>query len=163
MYTLKKNILESNFSDELESIMIKESIFPWYYNDFIVKKNEKNNSLFQFTHVFYNNDSFVSSFYLLILPILDILKPKEIIRIKANLTTKTDNPEATGYHTDVNFKNSKTAIYYVNSNNGSTAFKNNVEIPSIKNDIVIFNSFVSHTGKTCTDEKVRCLINFNYF
>jgi hypothetical protein len=90
LYTLKKNILESNFSDELESIMIKESIFPWYYNDFIVKKNEKNNSLFQFTHVFYNNDSFVSSFYLLILPILDILKPKEIIRIKANLTTKTD-------------------------------------------------------------------------
>ena len=68
-----------------------------------------------------------------------------------------------GFHVDFSYVGSKTAIYYVNSNNGYTEFEDGTKIESIKNRIVIFPSNLKHTGTTCTDRKIRTIVNFNYF
>ena len=66
-------------------------------------------------------------------------------------------------HTDVpsNFK-SKTAVYYVNSNDGYTKFEGN-KIESVANRMIVFDSRINHTGTTCTNTKRRLVINFNYW
>ena len=64
------------------------------------------------------------------------------------------------FHRD--FPNITTAVYYINTNNGWTEFENGDKVESVANRIVIFDSNTMHTGTTCTDEKVRVLINFNY-
>ena len=67
-----------------------------------------------------------------------------------------------GLHTDAPFK-CKTAILYINTNNGITIFETGEEIKSEENKIVMFPSNLKHTGTTHTDEKVRVVLNINYF
>lgn len=155
----------NNFLEEKQFNLIKLTLlgsnFPWYYNDEVVY-NDKNN--FQFTHIFFINYSIVSNMFNLIKPLVDKINPISLVRIKANLTTKTDTIVEHGYHVDYNTEeNMKTAVFYINSNNGYTKFKNVKKIKSEENKIVFFNSKSLHTGSTCTDEKVRIVINLNYF
>ena len=60
-------------------------------------------------------------------------------------------------------KGSKTAVFYVNSNNGYTKLKNGTIIKSEENKIAIFDGETEHTGTTCTDEEFRVVVNINYF
>jgi hypothetical protein len=56
-----------------------------------------------------------------------------------------------------------TAIFYINSNDGYTIFKKNKKIiKSKENKFIYFKSNSEHAGTTCTDQKVRVVINFNY-
>ena len=56
-----------------------------------------------------------------------------------------------------------TSIYYVNSNDGYTEFKDGTIIESVENRLVIFPSDMRHTGTTCTNAKNRIVVNINYF
>ena len=89
-----------------------------------------------------------------------------LIKAKANITGCTDAVQMYGYHIDVNAdlaKLSKTAIFYLNTNNGFTQFEDDGEqVPSIENSLVIFNSLDKHSGTSCTDHKYRAVINFNF-
>ena len=142
--------------------------FPWYFNnnksaDNVLMSDDSLNN-FQFVHTFYDTCRVTSHEYdNIVLPILKVLNPLALIRVKANLTPITASLEKYGWHVDINC-NSKhlSAVYYVNSNNGKTIFKDDLEIESVENRIVIFNSSLMHSGTSCTDSKVRCIININY-
>ena len=41
-------------------------------------------------------------------------------------------------------------------------FKKGGKVKSVANRMVIFNSSLEHTGFSCTDEKIRIVINFNW-
>jgi hypothetical protein len=90
------------------------------------------------------------------------LSVKSLLRVKANLLHKTEKTIEHGFHRDFPYENN-TAIFYLNTNNGYTKFKNKKIIKSEKNKLVDFNSSLEHTGSTCTDEDYRIVINFNYF
>ena len=79
----------------------------------------------------------------------------------------------------VDYPNMKTAAFYINTNNGYTKFRREWGdwavvngypedpdheriVESRSNRMVIFDSNLEHSGYTCTDEKVRVLVNFNY-
>jgi hypothetical protein len=134
--------------------------FPWYFNKVLYNKVDNN---FQFTHIFYNNFTINSDFYSLIIPILEVLKPLTLIKIKANLLTQEKKIIEHGMHVDYDYKNCKTAVYYVNTNNGYTKFSDGEKISSEENKLLIFNTEEKHTGTTCTDSSKRIVINFNYF
>ena len=85
-----------------------------------------------------------------------------MVRIKVNMEPKTAEPVESLLHTDTNQYN-KTAIYYVNTNNGYTRFKDGTKVDSIANRIVIFDAQTEHGGVTQTDEHVRVVVNINYF
>jgi hypothetical protein len=53
-------------------------------------------------------------------------------------------------------------VYYINTNNGWTEFKKGGKVKSVENRMLIFDSSLEHMGVTCTDQKSRVVINFNY-
>ena len=94
------------------------------------------------------------------LEILKKLSVKEIIRIKANLTLKQKEHVPSDMHVD--FKDCKTVIFYLNTNNGYTLFDKGDKIPSKENRVVEFDSNLKHCAVDHTDTKYRIVINFNY-
>lgn len=139
--------------------------FPWHLGTPVYGKklgnNEKYN--FHFGHLLYDKLTFQSDYFRLVLPILQILNPSALLKVKANLTTCGECIVEHGMHTDNSFKDAFTAIYYVNSNNGYTIFENGEKVDSVKNRLVYFPSHFHHSGTNCTDEKHRVVININYF
>jgi len=171
-----------NFLPEDLFVSIQETMlgpdFPWYYNDFIAydlsekrmfippEKDPWND--FQFIHNFYKLSKKygypeIYGYLKLIQPILKKLKIFCLLRCKANLTTLTpDGHIISGYHCDYEY-NCTTADFYITTNNGYTIFKDTEEkVESVANRLVKFNSMRSHSGVSCTDEKKRVVINFNY-
>ena len=140
------------------------SNFPWYFANSVVSKDllctEQEN--YQFGHSFYFNYGFKSENAQMLIPILERLNPSAILRIKGTLLPRSEKTIEHGYHLD-NESNTPAAIYYINTNNGYTNFKKGGKINSVANRLVLFNTSEYHTGATCTDEKVRVLINFNYY
>ena len=142
----------------------------WHFDN-IVDYDDDGKS--QFTHLFFTNtDGIVSPFWNDLLPIIKPLSAEVFIRVKANLTLRTKNHEESKFHYDTFFSNSRledgtpigyTAIYYVNTNNGYTLFKSGEKVNSVANRLVIFENHKLHKAVSCTDEKIRVVINFNYF
>ena len=163
------NFLPSYQFNQIYSIMMG-SDFPWYYNPTIVSEDADDyiEDRWQLCHTFnQHNKGVLSTFNNLMEPIVFRLKikPGNLLRIKANLNPKTIFHRRGGYHTDVTLSthsNVKTAILYVNSNNGWTHIKGYGKVKSVANRMVIFDCNLSHSGYTCTDEKTRVLINFNW-
>ena len=142
----------------IKSLMMNHH-FPWYITWGVSNNDNKD---YQFTHNFHDGITIRSDYFNLIDPFIKILNPNSFIRIKANLLLKTNKIIKHGYHVDNEIQKSKTAIFYVNNNNGFTQFKNGKISKSEENKLIIFNSELSHTGTTCTDELFRIVINFNY-
>ena len=89
------------------------------------------------------------------------VEAKKCIRIKANLTFKTPTIEPGPYHYD--YKDMKTAVFYINTNNGYTEFESGVRVSSIANRVCIFDSNLHHRGTTHTEpDPRRIVVNFNY-
>lgn len=164
------NIID-NFLNEDQHKAIKETLmgdnFPWFFNNYKLSEydvpcyDDKYN--FQFTHMFYTNNRIHSQYYDTILPpLLQKINPLCILRIKANLNTHTETPLISGYHVDYEHMKHKTAVYYVNTNNGKTIFKDGDVVDSVENRLLVFDTDMLHSGISCTDSKVRCIINFNY-
>ena len=104
--------------------------------------------------------------YCIVKPILDKIEYSELIRVKANLNVGELNPQPTGFHVDVgdgkNVQPGYTGIYYVNTCNGYTLFKDGTKVDSIANRMLIFDNQMKHSGVTCSDNKYRIVINFNW-
>ena len=64
---------------------------------------------------------------------------------------------------DEKLKQWTTSIFYVNTNNGYTKFEDGTKVESVANRMVTFPTNMKHTGTSCTDEKMRIVINFTYF
>ena len=152
------NALQKEDFFKIKNILEGED-FNWYYSNGVITKADNN---FQFVHTFYNGLNVCSDFYPLLFPIIKILNPVSILRIKSNLITKQNTIIEHGMHVDNDYKYSKTAIYYVNTNNGYTKFLNGEKVMSEENKLIIFNTREQHSGTTCTDSPFRIVINFNY-
>ena len=168
--------IEDDFLDQenfagLQNFMLGDN-FAWFYNSTIVYRNRKETTdKFQFIHGFYRYDAPQSSYFEILKPTLDIIKPISLYRIKANLLTRTSSIDEQTFHIDntvledspEKLKLWTTSIFYMNTNNGYTEFKDGTKVESIANRMVTFSANLKHRGTSCTDEKTRVVINFNYF
>lgn len=147
--------------------------FPWFFNSEKVIGSGLDYN-FQFVHNVIADGKIESPLVLEVLkPLLNKLKPKGLIRIKLNLTTKTHKLIKYPLHRDINIKdekdieqlkkdNYKVAIFYMNSNNGYTYFEDGKKVKSVANRLLKFDNIMKHSGTTCTDENQRVVININY-
>jgi hypothetical protein len=158
------NFLEEEEFTKLQTAMLDSYGFPWYYNNGVVTPVKDNDHInnYQFTHLFYDNYQPNSEYFPLLSALIKKISPTAIVRIKANLNPVTETPIVYDFHVDFPFK-CKTAIFYLNTNNGVTILDDGTELDSVANRIMIFDSSLPHTGTTCTDQKVRGLINLNYY
>lgn len=144
-----------------------ENHLMWQFSPFVTNNplqgKTPRDDEFQFVHIFYYpNKGVVSQRVDQITPLVNKLVPRILVRIKANLNTRTDHIVQRDWHVDYDLGN-KTAIYYVNTNDGYTAFESGEKVESVANRIVIFDGHKRHAGTTCTNHKQRIVLNLNYF
>jgi len=173
MWSPKKTKIKDNFLDQEEFDKIQTLImgneFPWRYTQNVTydvkdkRYTGKEINKFQFVHMFYQNTIPHSAHYTMLVPIFEKLFPVALFRIKANLLTRTPNIVEHEFHIDMREEAFTTAIFYMNTNNGYTKLEDGTKVDSVANRMVTFPATMKHSGTTCTDEKVRVVINFNYF
>jgi len=157
------NFLDQKDFKHIKNVMMGRH-FPWYYG--YCANNGKDN-LSHLTYTFYTTEytNPVNGEITLVKPILDKLNYTALIRVKANLTYPSINKKDF-YHVDNHFKNTTTAVYYLD-NNGGTKFKIKSKIKHIKskaNRIVIFPTHIAHSVVRHSDNDLgRFVLNFNYY
>ena len=158
---LLPNVFESTFRE------ITSPNFAWFYQASQTKnKGQKDDPYF--SHLFYSDNQPRSGYYDNIMkPLLFSLdNVKSLMFARANLYVKKHEPYMSCYHTDdadgENKYNHKTAIFYINTNNGYTEFERGEKVDSVQNKIVIFDASLKHRAVSQTDQDRRILININY-
>jgi len=160
-----------DFLTKEELIIVQETFlspsFPWYFSPKISNYDEQDDNYEKeghlFSHIIYMNHRPLSSSFDDLMPFfLNRMNVKSLIRIKANLYPYFGKYAEHGFHQDQKFSHCG-AIFYVNSNNGYTILEDGTKIESVENRIVFLDTFSLHKSTTCTDQKQRITINFNYF
>jgi hypothetical protein len=135
----------------------------WKYNNSIVS-SKPGLDQFQFVHPFFDiSKPSQTDWSPFLQPILTKLNAKYIFRIKANLRPRTSQGVLSDFHTDMNL-NQQTAIFYLNTNNGYTKFKDNTlgKVDSVANRLLTFFGHLEHCGCSATDCNNRIVLNINY-
>ena len=177
MLTILDNFLPKTSFEKLQEILTSVH-FTWFWSDKIVGEMEaicEETYNCQLFHMFSVDGQYrwdcdkecikdllqKLTEYELVNDMTNIFTKIHILRAKANLNTRTFQHMRSGFHTDSSFP-CKTAIFYINSNNGFTEFENGTTVESVENRIVVFDSRIKHTGVSCTNEKRRIVLNINY-
>jgi len=143
--------------------------FPWFYGESKVGEDYgdmgPNKELFdfQFVHMFYVDNAPNSPHIEVLNPLLEVINPCALVRIKANITFCTPKVIDFPFHVDHDNFMGKTAVFYLNTNNGYTEFENGEKIESVENRMIIFDSNLKHRGSTSSNSRYRLVLNFNYF
>lgn len=158
------NFLLPNEFEELQRHFF-DPLFPWFIGDAIQGDGavqEKYN--WQLFHMLYHTPNIISEHMPVIQSVYNKLNPAIFIKAKLNCNFVTDKIIEHGYHNDVDglVDKTTTAVYYINTNNGYTAFADGTKVESIENRMVLFPASMSHTGSSCTDQKRRIVLNLNY-
>tara|TARA_B100001250_G_C19695120_1_gene742140 strand:- start:56 stop:562 length:507 start_codon:yes stop_codon:yes gene_type:complete len=161
------NFLEEDIFNNLERRFCVDYV-EWHFNPHVVfpwDEDDLNN--FQFVNSIYANGSPQNEHYNAILPLFDKLELKFPLRAKLNLQTRTPEIISRSFHSDMGDTLSddmpyKTAIYYLNTNDGYTEFETGEIVESVANRVVIFEGNQNHRGTTCTNQKTRVVLNINY-
>jgi hypothetical protein len=165
MVKITKNFLDKDYFNEIYNVVSSNS-FSWYYNNIFEKtRPEINNDYnFQLTHTLYSKGNTNSQFFNLFQPLIDLIDPFLLVKLKINLNPKTHTNIEHGMHTDFNEKdkNITSGLLYLNTNNGYTRFETGEKIQSVENTFIEFDNNINHTGATCTDTYRRLVMNINY-
>jgi len=161
-YKIIDNALPEEEFYKIKSLIFNQ-IFPWYYNDYVAHEYD-NSSTGYFIHDFYNFDKnpMVGSNFTSILPILALIQPRSLMRVRANLYLRTSEIEYHDKHVDKNYDHNG-AILYLNTNNGCTVLEDGTKIESLENRILLFNPGKLHSSTSCNDQSYRSNIIINYF
>ena len=168
MIDIKDNFLPIREFEQMHSELMAWN-FPWYTSK-VVNDNDQNvGNNMQFTHLFYERYSPVDDTINILHPVLRIIQPISIFKIKANIMPNQGKVIEHGYHHDVTDSefhpikdHMKTSILYMNTNNGFTKFEDGTIIEAGANRFVTFPNHTEHTGTTTSDSDYRLVINFNY-
>ena len=160
-----KYIVEDNFLDQIDFENLKNLVlgeaFPWYFKDYVAHTG-KHEVHFFWSHMFYIESKAISPFVKLLDPLFKKLETKALIRARANLYSNQGKIIEHEKHTDFPFKH-KGALFSLNTCDGFTVLEDGTKIQSVANQILLFDASQPHHSSTCTDAKIRCNININYF
>ena len=158
MICVKDNFLDIKQFNKIKEVFFSKDI-PWSFGKVVpdLESSVSDIDNFQFSYTILPE----SPFYECLIPLFDKMNMEVHFRVKINLNPKAYKVFEHGYHIDIPTP-SKTAIFYLNTNNGYTAFETGEKVESVANRLVVFDSHIKHTGTSCTNEKVRMVLNINY-
>jgi hypothetical protein len=156
------NFLDKETFNILHTLLIKNKQFPWYFEETINNKHNKEDLNFYFSHNIFEETSGSNHYDFFKKIFLKKIKVRQFIRIKVNFYPKTEKLVIHNNHIDYPFPH-KGAILYVNSNDGYTGLENGKKVMSVENTLLLFNPYKNHHSTTCTNAKGRITIIFNYF
>lgn len=163
------NFMPEKWHQDLCENVIDNPYFPWFDNRVLLAEinvEERHNQ--HFCHLLYKEREVQSQNFPFFRPLFERLNVDMIYRSQINLTTCTSEIREFGYHIDNPLKNDymkhcKTAVYYINTCDGYTGFKDGRKVESVANRLCIFPSDLVHTSTTTTNQRSRYVININYF
>ena len=162
MITVQNNFLDQKYFKELQTILTSADT-SWHFHDGV---NNIKDGHYMMGHCLYKNNIPTSSLYNKFIGLFEKMDISCLLRSKLNLYFKTEKVIEHGFHIDVedNFKNLKTSIFYINTNNGYTKFENGRLFKSEENTLITFPNYLKHSGSTNTCESpTRIVLNVNYF
>ena len=165
-YRVINNFLDEEYFDSLVTLFTdKEKTgntkMPWFFQSTVVGDGVVEDNLFYMTHLLYDGNEPRSGLYKNLFPLLEKLKMKSLIRIKANLFPNTEILHEHPLHTDDNFSHS-AAILSLNTCDGYTKLKDGTKIDSVANRVLLFDPNEKHCSTTTTNDVARFNININY-
>ena len=168
-YEIIDNFLPEEEFEEIRNTIIGPE-FPWYMTpyvsnfDEIYQEPDDPTCAYYFTNTLFDSNSLeVKPRAPLLMPVVRKLGVQSAIRIKANLYPSTSTVVHHPSHTDLPWKHCG-AIFYLNTNNGFTVLdeEDGVEVESVANRMLIFDASKRHHSTTCSDQRCRINVNFNY-
>lgn len=167
-YKVYENFLTGDLYLQIYEKLYSEHMAWFYYNTSVT---DVTNDQFMFAHVMYNHGIGINSdLFPDLLPLITksaaISEHSNLLRVKANLYTKTHKTVEYAVHED--FKNIDaytTCVYNLDSNNGYTKLLINgkeKKIQRVANSLIVFNGKTLHCGATQTDSKTSILINLDF-
>lgn len=165
-YEIIDNAIDEEHFLPVENFLLSHNI-PWSYCEDVSAIGKAVFPQMMFTHIIYNYSIgdhvlYINECYNLIRPILNTLSPKSLIRIKANMYPNQGDLHHHLDHCDYQFSH-KSAILYINDNNGYTVLEDGTKVESKRNRLLLFDGSNPHHSTNCTDAWRRVNINFNYF
>jgi hypothetical protein len=171
-----------NFLDEESFKKVQDAFYysescPWYFAEDTVEekyRSEGDSDYPQFSHTLAIHDGKNTNYQLdwvhsgpnYIYDLLNRINPSVILRIKLNrqFLKKVQQPNA--FHKDnLYYSDNKiqytVGIFYLNTCDGFTKFKDGTQISSVENRMLFFSGDTSHTGCPPT-EGTRVVMNFNF-
>ena len=151
--------------------------FPWFVNKvkvmhvarmFDPKLQAAEIYNWQMVNYLYGNGQPLSQMYEYPLPIINLLKPRALIRIKANLNHHTDSLHSMHSILIVvsmvvkSLKEQRLLSFILIVIMVYTKFHNG-RVDSVANRLVKFPVNTPHSGTSTTNEKYRVVLNINYF
>tara|TARA_Y100000296_G_C5154730_1_gene248370 strand:+ start:439 stop:954 length:516 start_codon:yes stop_codon:yes gene_type:complete len=168
MIQIKKNFLSSKEHKNLFKA-ISGNMFPYYalpYQTKNIKTKNKQEHLLQ--HILMTGEKINSDWFRkIVIPFALKLPIEKMIYARLNLTVNQNKPYACAWHTDLKMTpeekaKATTAVYYFNTCNGATEIKGHKKIKSLKNQMILFPSRLSHRAIQQTDTVFRWVLNFGY-
>lgn len=162
-YRIEDNFLPFDFYNQIKEEIYKGRM-PFIFSDSVSNDDNVGQNVWYLVHNIYNNKKVLSQYYeTVIIPILDMLGAKAVINAKVNLYPSTSEIVQHGLHSDVTY-DVKSAVIYFTTCDGYTYLKDdNVNVESIENRCLHFNSKHPHNSTTTTNKPIRVTMNINYF
>ena len=113
-------------------------------------------------HQAYDKNEPLSGFYKQLIPMLQKIKIKSLMRIKVNLYPNTQVVTENLMHADYEFPNT-AAILSLNTCDGYTKLEDGTKIDSVANRLLIFDGGEKHCSTTPSNVPARFNINMNYY
>jgi len=160
MIETKDNFLDNDEFNKLVKEFTSDRL-AWFLQHDIVD----NDGHIQMTHIIYDDKSPQSHMWNFMSTLIQQLNVCSIIRIKANLLFRTEKIIEHGMHIDISEAPSiaKTAVLYLNTNNGYTKFEDDTKVESVANRIAIFPNSLRHTSSTnICKTPYRLVLNIDY-
>ena len=161
-YEVIDNFLDKEYFDTIKNTLASDDM-NWFYRDNLTLDDE--NGMCYFTHNFFLKNTIYSPYFNLLEPLLGKLEISALIEVRANMTISKADTYESSWHVDNPYTNSKTVILYLTTCNAKTMLNVEneiIEIDSVENRILIFNTNISHKMISATDTKRRIIINLNY-
>ena len=158
MIEIIDNFLPEEEFKSIQSLMMGGQ-FKWFYSK---GRTTEDDGKYLMVHMFFQPEVGSNSQHINIWnTFMNKVEAKKCERIKANLTFRTPTIEPALFHID--YPDGKTAVFYINTNDGYTEFESGVRVSSVANRVCIFDSNLKHRGTTHSEgENQRIVVNFNY-
>ena len=165
-YEVIDNFLDEEYFDSLVTLFTDKEkrgnmTMPWFFQSSIAYDNVVEDKIFLLYHMFYEYNTPCSHLYEKLIPLLDKLEGRSLIRVKANLYPNTETLYEHKLHRDYPFSHSG-AILSLNTCDGYTKLKDGTKIDSIANRILLIDPSEEHCSTTTTNDFARFNININY-
>lgn len=158
----EQNFLMPEIFNNIRDNIIHDSFFPWFLKHKL-NDNQKDSDLDTYlTHTFYTDHNVNSERFNLVVPLLNKLKAKALIRVVANFYYRTDKIVEHAMHCDYPFPH-KGALLSLNTCDGATILEDGTRISSVENQLLHLATDKPHASTSTTNAKGRFNIIVNYF